>query len=299
MSKRKQKQPLGDRIFTIVNYAYLIICAIIIIFPLLNVVSQSLSSPGDVFGGRVLFFPKNFSLMGYSKIIKSKEIMGGFGNSIFIVVVGTIVSVTLTMMAAYPLARKGLAGRNTVLALFTFTMMFSGGLIPTYLLVKSLHLIDTRWALILPHAVGVWNVVIARTFFVNTIPDELYEAAEIDGCSDIRTFFSVVLPLCTPILAVMALFYAVGIWNSYFDSLLYLSTQSKFPLQLVLRNLLMNAELQSKMLENAIGDQSMALAQAEVLKYAVIVFSSLPMLMLYPFIQKYFVKGIMVGSVKG
>ena len=296
---KNNRQSVGDRVFNVVNYIYLLMCVVVILFPLLNVVSQSLSAPGEVFGGKVLFFPKGINLDGYRAIISSDEIIGGFANSVFLVVVGTALSVTLTIMAAYPLARKGLFGRGGIMALFTFTMMFSGGLIPTYLLVRSLGLIDNRLALILPHAVGVWNVIIARTFFMNTIPDELYEAAEMDGCSDIRAFFSIVLPLAAPIIAVMTLFYAVGIWNSYFDSLLYITTQSKFPLQIVLRNLLMNSELQSKLLENSIGDQSMALAQAEVLKYAVIVFTSLPMLMLYPFIQKFFVKGIMVGSVKG
>lgn len=298
MFKSIKRQSTSDKVFNIVNVTFLILCSIAIIFPLLNVVSQSVSSPGDVYGGRVLFLPKNFSLEGYSHLVNSKQIIGAFGNSVFIVVLGTLISVTLTVMAAYPLARKSLVGGKTVLLLFTFTMMFSGGLIPTYLLVKSLHLIDSTWSLILPNAVGVWNVIIARTFFINTIPEELYEAAEIDGCSDARAFFSIVLPLSAPILAVMVLFYAVGIWNAYFDSLLYLSTQSKFPLQLVLRNLLRSSEMQTQML-GTMGDQSVAMSQAEVLKYAVIVFSSLPMLMLYPFIQKHFVKGIMVGSVKG
>ena len=298
MFKSIKRQSTSDKVFNIVNVTFLILCSIAIIFPLLNVVSQSVSSPGDVYGGRVLFLPKNFSLEGYSHLVNSQQIIGAFGNSVFIVVLGTLISVTLTVMAAYPLARKSLVGGKTVLLLFTFTMMFSGGLIPTYLLVKSLHLIDSTWSLILPNAVGVWNVIIARTFFINTIPEELYEAAEIDGCSDARAFFSIVLPLSAPILAVMVLFYAVGIWNAYFDSLLYLSTQSKFPLQLVLRNLLRSSEMQTQML-GTMGDQSVAMSQAEVLKYAVIVFSSLPMLMLYPFIQKHFVKGIMVGSVKG
>jgi ABC-type glycerol-3-phosphate transport system permease component len=182
---------------------------------------------------------------------------------------------------------------------FTFTMLFNGGLMPTYLVVMQLGMIDKLIALILPNAIGAWNVVISRTFFMNTISEELYEAATIDGSSDFRTFTSIVIPLSKPILAVMTLYYAVGLWNSYFTALIYLQTQARFPLQLVLRNIMSSAQLQAQMLAEQGLDQSKRLAQTEVLKYAIIVFSSLPLMILYPFIQKYFVKGIMIGAIKG
>lgn len=288
-----------DLLFDIISNAFLIIGMLIVVIPLVNIISQSFSDPASVLAGKVILLPVKPTLVGYSKIISSNVILSGFLNSIIITVVGTLLSVSLTIMAAYPLARKNLYGRGVILWLFTFTMIFNGGLIPTYLLVQSLGLIDSRLALILPNAVAAWNVIISRTFFLNTIPDELYEAATIDGSSDLKTFFRIVLPISKPIVAVMTLFYAVGIWNAYFDALIYLQTQYKYPLQLVLRNILISSQLQAQMMASQATDQSAQLALSEVLKYAVIIFSSLPLMILYPFIQKYFVKGIMIGAVKG
>jgi len=299
MKLRYNRNSGFDRVFDTISTMFLAFCLFIVIIPIINIISQSLSDPASVLAGRVILFPIKPTLIGYSKIISSKVILSGFFNSIIITVFGTLISVSLTIMAAYPLARKNLYGKGVILLLFTFTMIFSGGLIPTYLLVQSLGLIDSRAALILPNAVAAWNVIISRTFFINTVPDELYEAATVDGCSDFKTFFRIVLPLSKPIVAVMALFYAVGIWNAYFDAMIYLQTQFKYPLQLVLRNILISSQLQAQMLASQATDQSAQLALSEVLKYAVIIFSSLPLLILYPFIQKYFVKGIMIGAIKG
>ncbi|MDR3122049.1 MAG: carbohydrate ABC transporter permease [Clostridiales bacterium] len=289
-----------DRIFYTVNYAYLFCCFALILFPLLNLLSQSFSSAASVYAGKVLLFPVGFNFDGYTHIVTNKNILSGFKNSVTIAVAGTVISVALTLTAAYPLSRKSLYGRMVFMWLFTFTMMFNAGLIPNYLLVQKLKMIDSLWALIIPNAVGAWNVIIARTFFQNTIPEELFDAANIDGCSDIGVFMRIVLPLSRPIIAIMVLFYAVGIWNSYFDSLIYLQTQDKFPLQLVLRNIMTSTRVQASMTDSAVTSMdSTTLAKVEVMKYCVIVFSSLPLLLLYPFIQKHFVKGIMIGAVKG
>ncbi len=299
MVNRQIQMRLGDRVFNWLNMVFLSLCLLVVCFPLLNIISQSISDPVSVLAGKVILLPIKPTLVSYQKILQSSVLLSGFANSALIMALGTFLSVSLTILAAYPLARKNLYGRNAFMWYFTFTMLFSGGLIPTYLVVMKLDMIDKLTAMIIPNAISVWNIVISRTFFTNTIPEELYEAATIDGSSDLRTFFQIVLPLSKPILAVMTLFYAVGIWNSYFDAMIYMQTQNKFPLQLVLRNLLISSQLQAQMLQNRGADQSRNLADAEALKYAVIIFSSLPLLLLYPFIQKYFVKGIMIGAIKG
>lgn len=291
---------IGDKVFDVINIVFLAFCFLIVFLPLMNIVSQSFSDPASVLAGKVILLPVKPTLISYERILSNKIILSGFANSILVTVLGGLFSVTLTIMAAYPLARKTLAGRNAIMWYFVFTMLFNGGLIPTYLVVKSFGMIDKYTALIIPNALSVWNIVIARTYFLNTIPDEFYEAATIDGSSDIRTFIQIVLPVSKPILAVMTLFYAVGIWNSYFDAMIYLKSQEKYPLQLVLRNILISSQLQSRMIESRGSvDPSQSQAMAEALKYAVIVFSSLPLLILYPFIQKHFVKGIMIGAIKG
>ena len=289
-----------DKVFIAINYAVLFFCFTVILIPLINLVSQSFSSPASVYAGKVILLPVEPGIGGYERIIANQNIVSGFTNSIFITFLGTAISLTVTLMAAYPLSRKNLYGRMIFMWLFTFTMMFNAGLIPNYLLIQSLGLIDSLWALMLPGAVSAWNLIIARTFFETTIPDELYDAANIDGCSDIGVFTRIILPLSRPILAILTLFYAVGIWNGYFDALIYLQTQSKFPLQLVLRNIMTSTILQASMTDTAAARQNSAqLAMIEVMKYAVIILSSLPLLILYPFIQKHFVRGIMIGAVKG
>jgi putative aldouronate transport system permease protein len=299
MLGRKQITSVNDKVFDIINNTFLILCFIVVFFPLMNVVSQSISSPASVISGKVLFWPVHFSLVGYNQIIRDHGILMGFANSFIYTLVGTFISVLLTITAAYPLARKTFVGRKVIVWIFTFTMIFYGGLIPTYLLVRSLHMLDTIWAMILPNGLMVWFVFIARAFFQESIPEELYEASELDGCSDIKMFLSIVIPLSKPIIAVMVLFYAIFIWNNYFDALIYLSDSNKFPLQLVLRNILITNQMQTFLKAGSGQDQSAILALTEVMKYSCIVFASLPVMLLYPFIQSYFVKGIMIGSVKG
>jgi len=299
MAGNKIKLRGKDRIFNILNYIYLFFCFIIVAFPLINVISQSFSSPASVVAGRVLLWPVEPSLVGYKQLMKNKLMLTGFLNSLFYMMIGTAISVSITICAAYALSRKVLKGRTVIMWIFTFTMLFNGGIIPTYLLVRRLGLIDTRWALLLPNALIVWNMIIAKTFFATTIPESLYDAAEIDGSSDLRTFVSIVLPLSPPIIAVMTLFYAVGIWNSYFDALLYINKAHLQPLQLVLRNTLISSQLAGVLAAARSEDQSEIMAITEVMKYSIIVAASVPVIILYPFIQKYFIKGIMIGSIKG
>ena len=262
-----------------------------VLLPLMNVVSYSLSSPTAVAYGRVWLFPVEFTLFAYKQIMEDGSLITGFFNSIFYASVGTVLNIVLTIMAAYPLARKTFYGRNAFTIFFAFTMLFSGGMIPRFLLMKSLGLYNTRLALLLPEAIIIWYMILARTFFQTTIPTELYESAEIDGASDVKIILRVVVPLSGPIVAVLSLFYAVGHWNRYFDALIFLKSPGLFNIQLVLRNIMMAA--------NAILERTMDLGNAmraaeivEVFKYAVIVFSALSVLLMYPFIQRYFIKAL-------
>jgi putative aldouronate transport system permease protein len=268
---------------------------IVVLYPLYFIIIASVSNPLDVNGGKVWLFPVDFTLEGYKKIMENDSLWVGYKNTIIYMVVGTIVNVAITITGAYPLSRKDLFGRNAVMFLITFTMFFSGGLIPTYLLVKKLGLINSMWALILPGAVSVWNLIITRTFFQYTIPEELREAAVMDGCTDFKFFLRVVMPLSKAIVAVLVLFYAVSHWNAFFSALIYFRDESKYPLQLILRNILIQNEVQETM--NL--DQGASSQLAESIKYGVIIIASLPVLILYPFVQKYFVKGVMIGSLKG
>lgn len=292
----KIRESFGDRLFLSLNYGFLTFCLLIVIYPLIYIVSASFSPGSAVVAGRVWLFPVNFTLQGYKLIFETEQIMVGYMNSIIYTVVGTLINVTLTVMLAYPLSRRFFYGRNFIMAAILFTMLFSGGLIPLFLVVKELQMLDTRWALWIPGAVAVWQVIISRTFFQQSIPEELSEAAEMDGCSDIRFITSIVLPLSKPILAVIALMYAVGHWNSYFDALIYLSDPGKFPLQLILRSLLIVD--QNSMIGNIRQDLVMQ-GLRDTIKFSLIVVASLPVLIIYPFIQKYFVQGMLIGSVKG
>ncbi|WP_169082380.1 carbohydrate ABC transporter permease [Paenibacillus sp. PL91] len=292
------RESSGDRVFMVLIYAFLTMVLLIVLLPLLYIVSSSFSSPQAVVSGKVWLFPIQFTLDGYKAVFNNPQIGTGFMNSLYYTVVGTLINVVLTVMLAYPLARKTFYGRNFFMVLLVITMMFEGGLIPYYLVVKDLNLLDTRWAMILPGALAVFQVIIARTFFQTSIPEELSEAADLDGCSDIRFIFSIVLPLSKPILAVMMLMYAVGHWNAYFDALIFLRSPDLFPLQIVLRNVLILNTVDASMISNA----NQMLAQQglkDLLKYSLIVVASGPVLLIYPFVQKYFVKGVMIGSLKG
>jgi len=283
--------------FLFCTYLLLFTFLAVVLLPLLNIVASSFSDPIAVSSGRVLFWPVEFSLRGYEVALSDPQIVTGFLNSLFYTGVGTFVSVCLTIALAYPLSRKSLFGRGPLMAVVIFTMLFSGGLIPTYLVVQELGMINTRWALIIPQAIGVWQVVIASTYFRTMIPDELYEAAQLDGCGDLRFLWKVCLPLAKPMIAVVALMYAITQWNSYFDALLYLKDSDLYPIQLVLRNILIlntnagGATDAAQMLERR--------QLADLLKYSLIVIASVPVLLIYPFVARYFTKGIMIGAIKG
>jgi len=293
--KRKSK---GDILFDCLNYTFLSIGTLFVLYPLYFVLVASISDPNMIYSGHVWLWPQGVTLDGYARIFNDKMIWTGYMNSILYAVVGTSISVTLTLLAAYPLARKDFVGRSIFMWFFMFTMFFNGGLIPTYMLVKDLGMINTIWALVLPGAAGVFNIIIVRTFFQSTIPDEMREAAFIDGCTNTRFFLYIVLPLSKPIIAVMALFHIVGFWNGFFDALIYLNHESKYPLQLVLRNILVQNQVNSSMMID-VESYAAKLRVTELIKYGVIIVASLPLLIIYPFLQRYFVKGVMIGSIKG
>lgn len=271
---------------------------LVIALPLLNVLASSFSSSSAVIRGQVGFLPVDFNLNAYAQILESKALWLGFLNSFFYTFLGTIINIVMTVMVAYPLSTKDFVGRNVIMKLFLFIMVFAAPLIPTYLNVRSLGLLDSVWALVLPGAISVQNMIIARTFFASSIPGEMLEASRIDGADDITILFRIVLPLAKPILAVLVLYYAISHWNSYFNAFIYLNSSDKFPLQVVLRNILSTSESLQEM-TTLTTNQSERAAILETMKYAIIVFGSLPMVVLYPFVQKYFVKGVMIGSVKG
>ena len=288
---------LSDKVFDRVNYLLLTIALLATFYPLYFVVISSFSAPANVMTGRVWLWPNGFTLESYRRVFRNQSIIIGYRNSILYTSLGTTINVSLTMLAGYALSRKDLRGRGLFMFVLTFTMFFSGGLIPTYLLVRNLGMLNTVWAMVIPNAVAVWNVIIARTFFASSIPDSMLDAAVMDGCSNFRFFTRIVIPISPAIVAVMVLFYAVGHWNSYFQALIYLTDDRRHPLQLVLRNILIMNTADQSMLA---AEQAAELFQmVEIIKYAVIVVASVPLLVLYPFVQKYFVKGVMIGSFKG
>ena len=298
MKRKRQRETKGDRIFNFVNNLIITFMVIIVLYPLIYVVSSSFSDPVAVMAGKVRLLPVDFSLMGYEAVFKSNQIWLGYGNTVFYTVCGTIINVIMTIMAAYPLSRKDLKGRNFIMFLFSFTMFFGGGMIPTYLLIKDLGMINTRWALLIPNAMGVWNVILARTFFQNNIPVELLEASQLDRSSNCTFIVKIVLPLSKAIIAVITLYYAVGHWNAYFNALLYLKDAKLYPLQIILRNILIQNQVDNSMMMD-IEELELRQYLNALLKYSLIVVASVPVLVAYPFVQKYFVKGVMIGSIKG
>jgi putative aldouronate transport system permease protein len=301
VTRSVRKQQAGDQVFYAVNDLILLVALLAVIYPLVFIFSASFSSPQAVTTGRVWLLPVDPSLEGYRAVFRHPLIMSGYLNTILYTAGQIVVSVTLTMAAAYPLSRRDLPGRGVFTFLFAFTMLFSGGLIPTYILMMQLGLLDSRLAVILPGAVGVWNLIIARTFIQQTIPQELYDSASIDGCSDTRFLVSIVLPLSKPIIAVLALFYGVGQWNAFFNAFIFLSSPSKYPLQLILREILILRELMGQMMDTQVDPILMQQMRglANLLRYSLIVVASLPVWIIYPFVQKQFVKGVMIGSLKG
>lgn len=296
------KETRGDKIFLAFVYFVLILALAIVAYPLIYILSASISNPNAVASGEMWLFPKEITFEGYNRVFDDPDIWNGYLNTIIYTVVGTAVNLAVTLPAAYAMSRRDMVGRNLFMSLFMVTMFFSGGMVPTYLVVKDLGLVNSMWALILPAATSVWNLIVCRTFFQSSLPKELQEAAEIDGCSDFQLFFRIVLPLSTALVAVMALFFGVGHWNNYFSAMIYLNDQTKYPLQLVLRQILVLQQMSAQ--SGAINaDMASSLNNkaevAALVKYAVIIVSTLPVIALYPFLQRYFVQGVMIGSVKG
>ncbi|MEC6746961.1 carbohydrate ABC transporter permease [Marinilactibacillus sp. XAAS-LB27] len=298
------KESFADRIFLISIYILLTLALLVTLYPLIYIVSASISNPDTVNSGEMFLFPIDVTWEGYRLIFANSDIWQGYYNTILYTTVGTLVNLAFTLPAGYVLSRKDFQFRGFVTKLMVFTMFVSGGLIPTYLLVTDLGLGNSMWALILPSAASVYNIVVTRVFFESTVPDELTEAAVIDGANDFKIFFKVVLPLSKPIIAVMALFYGVNHWNNFFSALLYIDDRSKYPLQMFLREILVQQDMSST---PSIGSLSQGQAEflhsqqqlSAILRYGVMIVATLPIILVYPFLQKYFVKGVMIGSIKG
>lgn len=293
--KQKVKRQKGDMFFDIVAIIIGAILVLAVAYPMYFIIIASFSNPSEVSNGNVWLLPKGITFEGYKKIFVEERIWIGYRNTILYTVVGTFLSLLFTIPAAYALSRKDLRGRNWLMMFFIFTMFFNGGLIPTYLTVNSFKLTDTFWVIVVPFAVSVYNLIIARTFFASSIPTELLEAAQLDGCSNTRFLLTIVLPLSKAIIAVIGLYCAVAQWNQYFTSLIYVRDQKLIPLQLVLRSIL----LQNQQSNASTLATSEVQRVADMMKYGVIIVSTVPIMCVYPFIQKHFNQGVMIGSVKG
>lgn len=288
------KRRMSDRVFDSISVIIGVVLLIIVLYPMYFVTIASFSDPSAVASGKVMFLPKGITFDGYKKILEESRIWLGYRNTILYTVVGTAISLIFTMPAAYALSRKDLKGRGIIMKFFVFTMFFSGGMIPTYLTVNQFHLTNTFWVIVLPFSVSVYNLIISRTFFSSTIPQELLESAQIDGCSNTRFFLQVVIPLSKAIIAVIAMYCAVGQWNQYYNSLIYVRDENLVPLQLVLRNIL----IQNEAMANS-PDAAELQRATDQIKYGIILVSTIPIMCVYPFVQKYFTKGVMIGSLKG
>lgn len=301
---KKIRMSTGDRLFVGVNNALLVIAFVILLYPLIFVISASISDPRMVNSGEVLLWPKGLNLDGYKKIFQYSDIWLGYLNTLFYTVVGTTLNLAVTIPCAYALSRKEMKGRGIMMTFIMITMYFSGGLIPIYMNLKSFGLLNTRIVLLITGLVRAYYIIVSRTFFSSTIPSELYEAAYVDGCGDWRMFLVIILPLSRPILAVMALYYGVGHWNSYFDAMVYLRDRSLYPLQMFLREILIQSKLAASMFNADMSPEDIKALnkqadEANLIKYGVIIVATAPMLILYPWMQRFFEKGIMIGSVKG
>lgn len=300
----KLASPLSDKIFGFFNSIFLIFMFIIALYPIIFVMSASISDPQMVSTGKMLLWPVGVSWYGYERLFAYKDLWVGYGNTVFYTLFGTILNLLATLPCAYALSRRDFSPRNKIMVFFMFTMFFSGGMIPSYLNVRDLGLVNKRIYILIHGLISVSNLIVCRTFFSNTIPWEMQEAAMLDGASDFGLFTKVVLPLSKPIIAVMSLYYGVGRWNSYFTEMIYLKDRDKFPLQLILKEILADAQMSAEQLGDMTDvEEILAMLQrqdtANMLKYCVIVAATLPMMLIYPWLQKYFEKGVMIGSVKG
>lgn len=296
-AKSKVKITGSDRAFNLIVYSFAVLLLVIILYPIYFIVIASFSNPYAVSGGNVWFYPVGFTLDGYRELFKHDEIWTGYRNTIIYTIVGTAIGLVVNIPAAYALSRRDLLGRRLIVFIFVFTMFFNGGLIPTYLTIQEFHLYNTFWVMVLPFSVSVYNMIVARTFFSSSLPPDLWDAAQIDGCGNLRYFFQIVLPLSKAVIAVLGLWIAVGHWNSYFNALIYLKDRSLYPLQITLRDILITNNVQSAL---GTGEAAqIALRLAALMRYSVIIVSTLPIMLFYPFVQKYFNQGVMIGSVKG
>lgn len=298
-TEKLMKKSREDKIFLGIVFFFLSIFLIAVLYPLIYVVSCSFSSPSDLVAGRVFLLPVNPGLQGYKAVFKDKSIWAGYRNTIVYTALATLVGTVVTFIGSFVLSRREFPVKNALTGIFAFTMFFNGGTVPTYLLLKQMHMLNTIWAMILPGAFSVWLAIIGRTYIQSSIPEELFEATNLDGGSYLQYFFRIIVPLGKPILAVLALNFALANWNSYYSALLYLNDSSKYPLQIVLRNILLSNQMSIEDMGRAATDIMKKQYLAELLKYSLIVVSSLPLMIVYPFLQKYFIKGTMVGSIKG
>ena len=286
----------GDYAFLAFDWLILILFFLILAYPLLYVIASSFSAMQIT---TLSLIPKKFSLEGYRAVIEYKYIWIGYANSLLYMTLGTAIALVVTICCAYPLSRPDFKAGKLLMGLCLFTMYFSGGIIPTFLWIRDLGMLDTLWAIVLPTSLSVYNMIVMRTYFATSIPGDLREAAQLDGCGDFRFLYSIVLPLSGPILAVIALYYAVALWNGYFNAMLYLRTKTRLPLTMFLRDILVLNQMTG--LDAGLDMEQMARAEerAQIMKYSLIIVGSLPMMLIYPFVQKYFVKGVMIGAVKG
>lgn len=296
MRKRTKIKNKQDRLFYFLCYTIIAILTLIVLYPIIYIISASFSNSDMVIHGKVWLWPVDFSVAAYKIILKRPQVWTGYRNTIYYTVLGTFINLAITLMCAYPMARRNLRGRGVIMFMFSFTMMFSGGMIPSYILVKSLGIMNTTWAMVLPGAMSVYNMIVCRTFIQTNIPDEMLEAAQIDGCNDTKFFFKMVLPLSKAIIAVLALWYSVGHWNSYMSAFLYLRDSDRYPLQIFLKEILIQSQM---MASEDVQQVENVNSIYETIKYSMIVVGSLPLFCVYPFIQKHFQTGVMVGSVKG
>lgn len=293
----KVKKSKEDKIFDFILYGIAAILIVVALYPMYFIVIASISNPNLVSNGEILFLPKGINFKAYEQLASYSQLWTGYKNTILYVIVGTIFTLVVNIPAAYALSRKKLYGRKALTIFYLIPMFFTGGLIPTYLAVQQFHLLDTFWVMVLPFSVVTYYIIVGRTFFANSIPEELWEAAQLDGCGYMGFFFRIVLPLSKAVIAVIALWAAVGQWNSYFNALIYLRNPELQPLQIILRNILISNQTISSMTTGAAAAE--AKQMADLIKYAVIVVSSAPIMCLYPFVQKHFNQGVMLGSLKG
>lgn len=303
-SRKRIKETAFDRVFDMFNLFIMLLIVVIMLYPLYYTVIVSFSDPYKFLRGEIFFYIKGFTLDSYKYMVSEKSIWTGYYNSIINTAIGTVYALAITIPCAYAMSRKGIKLKGAIMGYFVFTMYFGGGMIPAYILVRQLELVNTRWALIIPAGMSVYNMIIARTFYQSNIPDELYEAAKIDGASEFKIFGKIVLPLSGAIIAVIALYVAVGHWNSYFSALIYISDKNLYPLQMVLRAILIQSQQLQNIDPNSVTpDELVEMMRKQMLavtmKYALIIIASLPMLIIYPFVQKHFVKGVMIGALKG